>query len=45
MGKNFHAVGNYDKKIAENYRNCYVTEKPIVSNLPKILISIFDSAL
>ena len=36
------SVGSYDEKTAENYRNCYVAEKPIVFKLSKISISNFD---
>ena len=32
------AVESYDEKTAENYRNCYVAEKLIVSKLSKISI-------
>ena len=31
-----------EKKNAENYRNCYVAEKHIVSKLSEICISNFD---
>jgi len=37
------AVESYDKKTAENYRNCYVAEKRIVSKLSKVSIPNFDS--
>ena len=30
------SVESYDEKTAENYRNCYVAEEPIVSKLWKI---------
>ena len=36
--KFFIQVESYDEKTAENYRNCYVTEKRIVSKLSKISI-------
>ena len=36
-------VKSYDGKTAENYRNCYLAEKPIVFKLSKISISKFDS--
>ena len=36
-------VKSYDEKTAENYRNCYFAEKPIVFKLSKISISKFDS--
>ena len=32
------SVESYDEKTAENYRNCYVTEKPIVCKLSKMSI-------
>ena len=32
-------VKSYDKKTPENYRNCYVAEKRIISKLSKISIS------
>ena len=34
--KNSFSVESYDEKTAENYRNCYVVEKCIISKLPKI---------
>jgi len=27
------SVENYDEKTAENYRNCYIAEKHIISKL------------
>ena len=33
--KNFFSVGSYDEKTAEDYRNCYVAEKRIVSKIAK----------
>ena len=36
------SVKSSEEKIAENYRNCYVVEKLIVSKLLKILIPYFD---
>ena len=35
------SVKSYDKKTAENYRNCYVTEKRRVSKLSKVSIPNF----
>ena len=32
-----------DENTAENYRNCYVADKSIVSKLSKISIPNFDS--
>ena len=32
------SVDSYDKKTAENYRNCYVAEERIISKLSKISI-------
>ena len=37
------SVESYDEKTAENYRNGYVAEKRIVSNMSKILILKFVS--
>ena len=34
------SVENYDEETDENYRNCYVAEKRIVSKLSKISIPI-----
>ena len=34
------SVENYDVKTAENYRNCYVDEKRIVSKVSKFLFQI-----
>ena len=36
------SVKSYDEKIAENYGNCYVAEKRIVSELSKISIPNLD---
>ena len=36
-------VESYDEKTAKNYRNCYVAEKRIVSQLSEISIPNFDS--
>ena len=36
-------VKSYDEKTVENYRNCYIAEKCIVSNLSKKLISNFNN--
>ena len=36
-------VESYDEKTAENYQNCYIAEKRIVSKLSKISIPYFDS--
>jgi len=41
--KNYIFVKSYDGKTAENYRNCYLAEKPIVFKLSKISIPKFDS--
>ena len=41
--RKFHFVKSYDEKTAENYRNCYLAEKPIVFKLSKISIPNFDS--
>ena len=30
------SVKSYDEKSAENYRNCYVVEKSIISKLSKV---------
>ena len=30
------SVKSFDEKAAENYRNCYVADKPIVSKLSKL---------
>ena len=37
------SVESYNDKTAENYRNCYVAEKRIVSKLSKISIPDFDN--
>ena len=42
--KIFILVESYDEKTAENYQNCYVTEKRIFSKLSTLLISNFDNA-
>ena len=39
----FITVGSYDENTAENDRNCYVTEKYIISKLANISIPISDS--
>ena len=36
--KKFISVESYDEKTAENYLNCYVVEKRLVSKLSKISI-------
>ena len=41
--KIFISVEGHDEKSAENYRNCYVAEKPTVSKLLKISIPNFNS--
>ena len=41
--KKSFSVESYDEKTAENYRNCYVAKKRIVSKLSKVLILKFDS--
>ena len=38
-----NSVESYDEKTTENYRNCYVVEKRIVSKLSKISIPNFES--
>ena len=38
--KIFVSVESYDEKPAENYRNCYVVEKRIISKLSKISIAL-----
>ena len=38
-----NSVERYDKKTAENYRNCYLAEMFIVSKLIKISFPNFDS--
>ena len=43
--KNFISVESYYEKTAENYRNCYVAEKRMVSKFSKISIPNFDSKL
>ena len=35
------SVDGYDEKTSENYQNCYVSEKGIVSKLSKISITNF----
>ena len=37
------SVESYDEKTAENYGNCYIAEKRIVSKLSTISIQNFDS--
>ena len=37
------SVKSYDEKIAENYRDCYVNRKCIVSKLSEISIPNFNS--
>ena len=37
------SVESYDEKTAENYRNCYVAEKQIISKLSKISFPNFGS--
>ena len=37
------SVKSYDEKTAENFRNCYVAEKQIVSKLSKISMPNFDN--
>ena len=39
------SVESYDEETAENYRNCYVVEKHIVSKLSKISIPIFKTQI
>ena len=39
------SVENYNEKTAENYWNCYVTEKRIVPKLSKISIPNFNNIL
>ena len=39
------SVERDDKKTAENYRNCYVAEKRIVTKLSKISISNLDRTI
>ena len=36
------SVESYDEKTAENYQNCYVAEKNIVSKLSEISIPNVD---
>ena len=37
------SVKSYDEKTAENYWNCYVAKKRIVSKLSKLSFQHFDS--
>ena len=37
------SVENYIEKTAENYRNCYILKKSIISKQSKILIQNFDN--
>ena len=37
------SVESYDGKTVENYQNCYVAEKHIISKLSKLSILNFDS--
>ena len=37
------SVESHDEKTVENYRNCYISEKRIVSKLSKISISNFNT--
>ena len=41
--KIYLSVESYDEKVAENYWNCYVAEKFIVSKLLKKLFLNFES--
>ena len=40
--KTFIPVESHDEKTAENYRNGYLAEKPIIFKLSKISIPYFD---